>query len=174
MKIDWSALADQLGCNSGCGSLCAKEALAEILGEEAVQEAVEHYISGKPGDELARFVLWQIHPWSGMQYCYRIYKTDPNPDRRTTAVELLRVLADRRALPWIQEFLDDPSPGVQLWGARVVDQLLWSELIDPEEVRELLDLMRQHPHDGVRECYEFIQEYLIERSTESPPAQVDE
>ena len=48
----------------------ARQAIEILLGEEILRQAVDYYISAEPGSELARYVLWQIHPWSAMNHCY--------------------------------------------------------------------------------------------------------
>ncbi len=74
--VDWEALARQLGAFEGhrhgtefSSSGMAKQAIEIILGEETLKSAVDYYISGQPGSGLARSVLWQLRPWSAMQYC---------------------------------------------------------------------------------------------------------
>ena len=160
MHIDWDNLAKKLGRESQGGTHYAREALSDILSEEAIIEAVEHYISGETGSELARDVLWHIHPKSGMDYCYKIYKEDPDIERRRLAVELLRVVADDRALRWAGEFLNDPDPEIQNWGAGLVDQLLFSNLVQKKDCTELLEIMKNHESKNVRGTYEFILGYL--------------
>ncbi len=64
---------------------------------------------------------------------------------------------------WVEEFLRDGN--VAGWGIGVLDQLLWSHRIDPEDamVVALLDLAAQHQIDNVREQAAFITTYLHER-----------
>ena len=78
-------------------------------------------------------------------------------------MELLRVVADRRALPWFVEFLHDDDHDIQYWGAGLVDQLLWQELVQPEEAEVLLALMADHAHEGIREKASFIRGFLERR-----------
>ena len=162
--IDWEQLARQLGSlrqdGESSGSDAAKRALELRLDEDRLRAAVDYYIAGGPGAELARSVLWRVHPWSAMQRCYEIYRSDADVETRCTAVELLRVVADRRALPWAREFLDDPDPGIQIWGAGMVDQLLWSGLVEREECGDLLLSINGHSNVQVRERAEFIRSYV--------------
>ncbi|MCB0127473.1 MAG: HEAT repeat domain-containing protein, partial [Caldilineaceae bacterium] len=136
--IDWKSLALEVGAiqdGSETGSSAfAQKAIEQIIGVQNVREAVDYYIRGGPGAELARFVLWQIHSWTAMQYCYEIYQTDSDIERRRGAVELLRVVADRRVIPWLEEFLTDPDRGIRMWAFGIIDQLLWSEIVEEEEV----------------------------------------
>ncbi len=165
--VDWEAFARQLGAfedNEIYSSGMVKQAIEMLLGEETLQSAVDYYISGKPGSELARFVLWQIRPWSAMKYCYNIYKSDEDIENKRTAIELLRVVSDRRALKWVGEFLGDPDPGIQLWGIGLLDQLLWSDLVEPEEAKELLKKAKKHTNPQVRKTAKFVQKYLKNRT----------
>lgn len=166
-EIDWTAIARKLGAihengESG-GSSTALEAVALIIGSSNLRAAVDHYVSHKKGSELVRHVLWLLHPWCAMERCYEIYQNEKDQDARVDAIELLRVVADRRALPWIKGLLEDPDEGIQCWSAGIVDQLLWSHLVDPEECEELLQLMQNHTNKEVLERYSFIMEYLNER-----------
>ena len=95
-----------------------------------------------------------------MSYCYEIFKGPQAIETRRTAVELVRVVADRRALPWISEFLEDKDADIQACGVGVLDQLLWSELIEPEEAEDLLRTAEQHENELVRKRAEFIRGFL--------------
>jgi hypothetical protein len=166
-NIDWAALAQSLGTlheggESG-GSNVARKALELIIGESEIRAAVDYYVSQNIGAELTRHVLWQIRPWSAMQRCCEIYEHSDDIDERRSAIELLRVVADGRAVPWVEQFLDDPDDGIQNWGAGVVDQLLWSDSVDPEDCKHLLDRMAAHPNSSVRDTYDFISKYLKSR-----------
>jgi len=167
MQIDWTALSEALGCESSGGTQYARQALSKILGDEAIKEAVDYYISEQPGSELARSVLWHIHPQSGMDYCYQIFKEETDLDRRRSAVELLRVVADENALKWVPEFLNDPDEGIQAWGAGVVDQLLWSKFIEEKDCLAILDSMKGHKNTHVRERFDFISEFLAHQHAKS-------
>ncbi|WP_298863987.1 HEAT repeat domain-containing protein [uncultured Gimesia sp.] len=167
-EIDWTELARTLGALDDDGrehgsSIDAREAIAMILGPTHLRNAVDHYVRHKKGGELVRNVLWLLRPWSAMERCYEIYQTDDDPEARCTAIELLRVVADRRVLPWIKGFLEDSDKGVQSWAAGIVDQLLWSDLVDPEDCAELLQLMANHSNRLVLDRYSFIINFLNER-----------
>jgi hypothetical protein len=115
--VDWTELARRLGSSSESGNEhsgtdLARAALEEIAGPEVYRSAVDHYVSGAAGGELARSVLWHVHPWSAMQRCHELYETSADLFIRRRAVELLRVVADRRALPWIAAYLADPDPEI--------------------------------------------------------------
>ncbi len=156
MQIDWGQLAQELGCVGCVSNRDALRALEAIIGEDAIREAIEHYIAGGPGAELARFVLWQLHPRSGMEYLYKIFKDDPDGDRRAWAIELLRVVADKSVIPWISQFLADDDEGIQNLGASVLDHLTWKCLANEEDCGATLQLMKHHANPGVREKYASI------------------
>ncbi len=165
--INWEQLGRELGTLRADGEHVgrddARRAIERLIGEDRLRAAVDYYVVGGPGSELARHVLWQLRPWSAMQRCYDIYRTAADAETKASSVELLRVVADRRALPWTAEFLADPNPGVQLWGAGLLDQLLWSHLIESAECADLLRTVQEHPNDQVRERGECIRKYLKER-----------
>lgn len=153
--IDWHSLAQQVGTirenGESVSSKDAWRALEILLGEQNLRNAVDYYIDGFEGDELVRFNLWQIHPWSAMEYCYQIYKSDKSIERKRLSVELLRVVADKRALVWIPEFLNDEDPAIQVWGIGIVDYLTLKGLVEFDDVKELLKKAKSHPNPAVRE-----------------------
>lgn len=163
-QIDWHKLSADLGLLRPDGEVGGSEhgsrALELIIGEDALRASVDYYLAHHRGRELARSVLWQLRPWSAMSYCYDIFKGPHQISVRRDAVELLRVVADHRALPWIPEFLDDSDPDIQAWGIGVLDQLLFSELIEPEEAEDLIRRAELHPSQGVREGAQRIRKYL--------------
>jgi hypothetical protein len=167
-QINWEQLATQLnslGPNGESGSnKLARQAIEILLGEERLRQAVDDYVAGVRGSELARSVLWLLHPWSAMQRCYEIYRSAADAESKALAVELLRVIADERVLPWLAEFLNDPDSAIQIWGVGVLDQLLWSELIEPNDVSQLLREARAHTNPQVQERAAFIDSYLQDRA----------
>ena len=172
-EIDWAKLAVELGLKAPYGEYCcgsddAQRALELMIGEDLLRASVDYYVQQRPASSLARSVLWQLRPWSAMRRCWEIYKGPHTVETRRTAVELLRVVADRRALPWISEFLDDPDALIQAWGAGVLDQLLWSELVDQQEAEAILRAAEQHSNEWVRERAQFIRSYLGSRAASEP------
>jgi hypothetical protein len=178
VEIDWENLATRLGLltkdGGHCGSDDARRALELIVGEEALRASVDYYIAARPGSELARFVLWQLQPWSAMSYCYEIFRGQSAIETRRMAVELVRVVADRRALPWILEFLEDQDADIQSWGVGVLDQMLWSQRVEPEEAEDLLKKAESHENNAVREQAGFVRGYLLARAKADKPCERDE
>jgi hypothetical protein len=91
-----------------------------------------------------------------MQRCHEIFGSSADIEARRRAVELLRVVADRRALCWVPEYLSDPDRALQFRGAGIVDQLLYSGLAELDECEPILELMSTHPHEKIREQYEAL------------------
>jgi hypothetical protein len=167
-QIDWERIARDFGAFTAdegefSSSYLAQRALDQIVGTAEWRAAVDHYVADRPGGQLARSVMWLVHPWPAMQRCHEIFCSDDDPENRSTAVELLRVVADRRALPWIEQYLDDANSGVQTCAAGIVDQLLWSNLVEPEECIELLKKMSGHSNPEVQETYKWICSFLSKR-----------
>jgi hypothetical protein len=162
MLDNWINIAQEVGAIDENGnewissSKMAREAIEIILGKENLKEAVRYYVAYKPGRELLRGVLWQLHPYSAMEECYKIFQESENIEEKRDAVELLRVVADERALKWIPEFLEHEDSGVQNWGIGIVDQLVFSRICHQDDVVEILDIAIAHPNKYVREKSEEI------------------
>ena len=167
MDINWDELASALRLSTpksqAAGSDAACRALEMILGEETLRAGVDYYIAKEPAYELVRSILWLLHPSSAMARCRELSMPPNRLATRRSAVELLRVVADRRALPWLSDFLNDEDGEIQTWGIGALDQLLFSELIDAEEAEELLQTAERHPNGAVREQAESIRSYLRAR-----------
>ena len=165
-KINWKSLAEQVGAISqsqnrstnvdnwseiGSSDL-ARVAIEILIGENNLRDAVDYYISGQPGCELVRHILWQLHSRTAMEYCYEIYRpTNIDLDSRRMAIELLSVVGDRRALIWIDEFLEDKDEYFHNYGIDFLARLLCSELSYPENARNLLAKSMNHSNSYVRE-----------------------
>jgi hypothetical protein len=152
-SIDWQALAQRLDKLNKNGVAVdrdsEKRAIAISLETDDLQTAVDYCISDKSGSELARSVLQQLRPWSAMQRCYQLF-LEGDVETRRSAVELLQVCADRRALPWVSEFLDDADPLIQYLGIEILDQLVWSGSVKDKECTDLIAKVREHPSAEVR------------------------
>ncbi len=151
-QVDWIALAQSASFSSRPNSIAARDAIANLLGDDLMRDAVDAYVvAADAGSELARSVLWQLHPPVAMDRCKELIETSSNPEVRINAVELLRVVADARVLPWISGFLSDPEPGVQFWGVGIVDQLIFSHFVTLEEAEPILRLADASTNTSVRE-----------------------
>lgn len=157
----WKSIAKELGCLDDSGqesssSEKAREAIEFLLGKDFMKEAVRYYIDGGAGSELLRGVLWQLHPYSAMQECYRIFRDENSIQTKRDAIELLRVVADSRALKWVSEFLTHEDESIQVWGIGIVDQLVFSEMCETDDVSSILEVAKSHSNKHVREKTEYI------------------
>ncbi len=162
--IDWHTLARTLGtlgdCSESGGSDLGRQALELIVGVDALRSAVDYFIAGDPGCELARSVLTILKPPCAMERCLEVARSDADVESRRLAVNLLRNVADRRGIGWAAEFLRDEDEGVQVWGAMIVDQLLFTGLAEPDECVPILEAMEGHPNAGVRRQGAFVRSFL--------------
>jgi hypothetical protein len=161
--IDWERLAREFDAVTVVSTRDAQLALAEIVGADRLRAAVDWYIAGRPGSELARFVLWQLRPLAARDRCLEVWRSSFVAADRQMAVELLRVVATGDDLWLVAEFLADADAGVQLWGIGVLDQLAWSNLVEREDVMPILALADGHLNPEVREKAEFIRDFLRDR-----------
>lgn len=159
-EVDWKILAEKIETPDENGKpvfgFDANRAIEILIGEGNLRKAVDCYISGQSGFELAQSVLRQIQPWSAMQYCYEIYKSERDIDERRLAVILLVIIADSRALNWINEFLDDEDEFIQGSGISIVAELRLSGWINFEDCEDLLLKAESHANSNVREQAEYI------------------
>jgi hypothetical protein len=133
--------------------------LDQLIGPERIRASVDYYLSGDEngfsGAELAHGVLRHIRSRVALRYCYEIYTTSSDHERRINAVELLRCCADAFRTPelldWIYEFLADPEPSIQNWGIGVVVELSYSDRIGDEDLKRLLNDFANHKSEYVRE-----------------------
>lgn len=154
MKVNWEELARELGTLREFGEIAGTspgvQALEQILGEEFFHQAVDFHLSSRPGFELARSVLMCIRSRTAMDYCYRIYKTTTDIEKKRSVVDLLRFISDRRILEWVPEFLANPDEDVQNAGINVIDQLLFWQILHDEDVRSILETALDHSNAYVR------------------------
>src|ERR1041385_4743641 len=109
MNVNWDELRASLRLEmingEPAGSDAARRALELLLGEETLRQSVDYYVDVRPARELVRSVLWLLRPVSAMARCRELATPQNDIETRRSAVELLRVVADERALPWVIEFL---------------------------------------------------------------------
>ncbi len=165
--VDWHALAHKLDTlypdGEKGGSDLGRQALELIVGVDALRSAVDYYIAGDPGSQLAHSVLAFLQPSSAMERCLEIARSDADADSRRLAVGLLQVVADRRGIGWAAEFLRDEDEGVQARGAAIVDQLLWTYRVEPEDCDRILEAMEGHPSAGVRRAAALLRDTMTSR-----------
>ncbi|MBL7718693.1 MAG: hypothetical protein JNL72_07650 [Flavipsychrobacter sp.] len=166
MKVDWKELAIKIGsirsespnCESG-GNDYARRAFEEILGDEWVKDTVEYAISGRGGQEIAMNCLRLLSSEKGCMYAYEIYK-ESNSERASEAVWLIKHICNKVSFRWIEEFLNDEN--VRGWGLEVLDQLLFTEKVTPNDETERL-LCIAEKIDDLKNGVNLIRGYLQER-----------
>ena len=149
MKIDWAALAREVGSirtdgSEYGGSWAAEAALVDILGDDFIRDAVDLYLSGEPGYELARSVLNLLKPRVAMEQCLQLVGTEDEDD----AMSLLRACADRSVLQSLPQLFANDNANTRIM---ILDQLLFSGYVKDGEVKNLIDKALADPHEGVRE-----------------------
>ena len=158
-RVDWGGLAEKLGTvtrtESGYsetgGSGIAAKLIVEIMGDQVWRDAVDFYVSGKPGAEGARSVLWMLRPPAAMNRCNEIFLTTNDYETASFAICLLQVVADRRVLDWIPQYLASANKGARIWGLGIVDQLLiMNEEITLNEAMPLIETGLIDPDESVQ------------------------
>jgi len=86
----------------------------------------------------------------------------PTP-RRGRWPSTLGKTADRRALPWIGELLDDPEREIRGAGIDVLDRLLWGCEVDPDDCEALLRRAETDRDSQVRSAAARIREDVSRR-----------
>jgi len=178
MKTSWEELGLKLGTikyqngkyKGEIGSSeFAKEAIENILGNNWIKETTEYAISFKPGAELAMNCLKLIASLKAAEHAYSTYKNSGDQTKKSNAVWLIKHLKTKESYKWVEEFINDEN--VAIWGLGLLDQLLWSEIIDYEEEKErvdyLINLASKKNDPLLDENISFIRNYLKERYT--PP-----
>lgn len=166
MITDWTLLAKRLGSlkedgSESGGTSYAKLALEDILGEEWILSTVDFILTYKKGSELALNCLVHLETEKAVQYAYKLYKNNTG-EIKQDAVWLLGKIAHPASFQWVEEFLNDPE--VLSWGLGLLDQLLWTEKIQPDNrTADLLDLAILNSEGALAKKVAFIREYLQER-----------
>ncbi len=168
MKTDWKKLGLEVGsikpnsyAESG-GTMFAKKALDKILGDEWIRHTVDHALTLGPGAELAMNCLSHLSSSAAAKYAYSIYKSDFDPENRRLAVWLIKHLTVEESFQWVEEFLNDQT--VIDWGVGVLDQLLWSSVIDydfhKDQIDALFNLALENSKGELKENIDFIKGYI--------------
>ncbi len=166
--IDWLHLARAIGSveddrSVRGGTHVAQLALEKILGTANIREAVDLVLNVAPSAELVISVLSHIRSAEATQLAYDAYKTTTGRPA-SEAVRLIARIAHPMALAWVDEFIADEH--VVGWGMSLLDQLLWTNAVDPDTpaIQRLLARVEHHPKPHIRIHAEFVQTYLKTRS----------
>jgi len=145
MAIDWRQIARQIGglnpdgSEKGIGTESGRRALELIIGTENIRRAVDQWTSLEPGAFTAERALLIIGSSIAMEYCYEIYKNEPNTDRAGRAIFLLSEMADGRFMRWARELMEDSNTR---WNALVALEQVLAGPLDDEGIalgKELLE-----------------------------------
>jgi hypothetical protein len=168
--IDWCQLGRDVRLKHGWdvddesfGTEEARAALCELIGDDAMRAAVDYYVDALPAGELARCALMILRPAAAVERCLEIYRGDPDPRRRVLALEALRWTADSDVLPVLHELYRDPDPAVQRAGVALLDQLLWTGSVFPDQGELFLRLAEEHANPYLPEAAAMIRDYLARR-----------
>lgn len=150
----------------------ARAALVGLLGEQTIANAVRAYVEGSPQAELARSLLELLAPPAAAEACRALLfdQADVPAPARQAACELLRVVADERALAWAEALIDDEDREVARLAMALVDRLLISGQVAPEQVDALVERAERSRDDGLREQARLTREELQRRRRGRPRA----
>jgi len=166
--VDWRALADKLGTitwtehgySERGGTAVGCDAVSEILGASLLRDAVDFAVAGGPGSEAARSVLNLLQSPPAMERCLEIFREPADPQQAGDAIYILKMIADRRVLDWVPEFMASENESVRVWTLGILDQLLvMQEAITPEEAAPFFEQALADPSDNVRnEASRFLED----------------
>lgn len=143
MTIDWRALDKQVG---GCwGTERGIRVLELIVGEENIRGAVDYWTTFEPGYEAAEQVLLIMRSTDAMDYCYEIYKNEPNTERGGRAIFLLSEMADWRFMRWARELMDDSRTR---WNTVVALEQILEGPLDDEGISLAKELLAEAETDA--------------------------
>lgn len=156
MKINWKHLQNQaindLDDNHSLGSNAyVIRAYEIVLGEDFFRSAVDHYLSGDDAGVFARHMLSEVRSFIAMDYCYEIYQLSQDVDRKSSALELLRWIANEKVLDWIPEFLYHSESDIQNCAILIIDQMMFKQIISYDHMLPIIQQALNHPRDYIRE-----------------------
>jgi hypothetical protein len=153
MAIDWRALALEVGdlnpdgSEVGCGGTdSAIRALELIIGEENIRGAVDQWVSREPGAFTAEKALLILRSTVAMEYCYRIYKNEPNTPRADGAIYLLSEMADWRFMQWARELMEDSNESVR-WNTLIALNWVLQGALGDEGIALAKELLAKAEND---------------------------
>jgi hypothetical protein len=166
MNKEWNQISKLINKTNSKLTLNRKSkfAIELFLGKKWIKNTVDYIIQLKPEWNLALNCLRILESEIATDYAYRIYKTSANKEDCRYAVLIIKDIAHPKSIDWITEFLNDEN--VADFGLGVLDQLLWTEKIEPNELTEsLLNLATEKQKGKLAKKVEFIRKYLIEKSS---------
>ena len=153
MAIDWKVIATQVGdLNSdgselGSGTESGIRALELIVGEENIRGAVDQWASFEPGFQTAEKTLLVMRSRVAMEYCYEIYRNEPNTERAGRAIFLLSEMADWQFVRWAPEFMEDGNVSIR-WNTTVALEQVLGGPLDDEGIALAKELLAKAEEDS--------------------------
>lgn len=164
VRIDWSAIARELGeeqrLSSGATMMSAspnlgRRVLDRMLGREAIEDAVETVACYAEGSGVAESMLGVLRSRHATEYCYRKLREARGADERRGYAHALRCCADGIALGWLDALWSDEDAGVQVLAAKMLEGLIYSGVVDQDEMESALERGSRHSDPVVRENVGF-------------------
>jgi len=156
LKLNWSQISEDIFGSEENGRIHdmeqARSVLAKLIGKADIENAVLVYMRGSKESELARNLLRLISSPDAMTFCKHIVDSPQTykPIERQLAVELLRDIGDESILPWIDEFMTDDDPLVQIWAASGVMNLYYRKMVNEEALEKYCAIFGSHKLGQVR------------------------
>ena len=162
---DWAALAESLGAfesmdghfSEASSSDSAAEIVCNQLGDDFLLSAVDHYVSAQPGMASAQSVLRLLRPSVAMQRCNQIIANSKDESQRESSMELLRSIADHRALCWLPDYLADENLSIRVWAIYMIMELV-PATISPEDVEGFIEMLPSEQGGNVGRALEQLRE----------------
>lgn len=166
MDKDWSRISELVEKNSSPLNHDRKSKLAieSFLGKSWIEKTVDYVIQLKSEWNLAVNSLRILESEYATDYAYRIYKEANNKENSRLAVFVIKEISHPKSIKWIEEFLNDEN--VADFGLGTLDQLLWTEKIESNDLTEsLLNLASEKWNGELNEKVNFIRGYLSKKSS---------
>jgi|GEM_PF-3442873 len=125
-NVDWDALAIKLGRPFSGSTDCAQQVIPLLPAENWEIPACEYYVSScgtRPGCELLRMVMLIVRPTSALDWCLDFAYSESRYELRSSALDLMRMMADRTCLSRLVDLLNDPNQSIQNATANIIEQI---------------------------------------------------
>lgn len=87
-----------------------------------------------------------------MERCREIFRSPANEQQAADAINLLKMVADRRVFEWIPEFMQSANEGVKVWTLGIIDQLMITqECVTAEEAMPFFKQALADPSENVKQ-----------------------
>jgi hypothetical protein len=161
-SIDWDWVHRTLRTGNFGGTGVAQQALELVIGETRFRDAVDWCVDGRPGANLARTVLRDVRPPSAGRRCIEIFRSEQDPQRRQSAIEILCLVAVNDQLYVVEELFNDADPIIQEYGAAILETLVETRLRSDPDPEPVVVLAEMHSNERVREKAQTIRREWID------------